>query len=126
MLDAKRVDEFITLAGDWNPYYLAACDQTELNGGQTTITMTIYFNIKEDPRENAHDQQSMDFDAVDTVDRDSEKFESLETTESYGEIENVENIEDIEDYQEEEQLDALLEDAVVPEELEDDFDPMRA
>ena len=37
MLDAKRVDEFITLAGDWNPYYLAACDQTELNGGQTTI-----------------------------------------------------------------------------------------
>ena len=28
--------------------------------------------------------------------------------------------------QEEEQLDALLEDAVVPEELEDDFDPMRA
>lgn len=126
MLDAKRVDEFITLAGDWNPYYLAACDQTELNGGQTTITMTIYFNIKEDPRENAHDQQSMDFDAVDTVDRDSEKFESLETTESYGEIENVENIEDIEDYQEEEQLDALLEDAVVPEELEDDSDPMRA
>lgn len=126
MLDAKRVDEFITLAGGWNPYYLAACDQTELNGGQTTITMTIYFNIKEDPRENAHDQQSMDFDAVDTVDRDSEKFESLETTESYGEIENVENIEDIEDYQEEEQLDALLEDAVVPEELEDDFDPMRA
>lgn len=126
MLDAKRVDEFITLAGDWNPYYLAACDQTELNGGQTTITMTVYFNIKEDPRENAHDQQSMDFDAVDTVDRDSEKFESLETTESYGEIENVENIEDIEDYQEEEQLDALLEDAVVPEELEDDFDPMRA
>lgn len=126
MLDAKRVDEFITLAGDWNPYYLAACDQTELNGGQTTITMTVYFNIKEDPKKSACDQQSMDFDAVDTVDRDSEKFESLETTESYGEIENVENIEDIEDYQEEEQLDALLEDAVVPEELEDDFDPMRA
>lgn len=126
MLDAERDNEFITLAGDWNPYYLAACDQTELNGGQTTITMTVYFNIKEDPRENAHDQQSMDFDAVDTVDRDSEKFESLETAESYGEIENVENIEDIEDYQEEEQLDALLEDAVVPEELEDDFDPMLA
>ena len=36
----------------------------------------------------------------------------------------VEVVED--DYQEEEQLDALLEDTVVPEELEDDFDPMRA
>lgn len=30
------------------------------------------------------------------------------------------------DYQEEEQLDALLEDTVVTEELEDDFDPMLA
>ena len=36
----------------------------------------------------------------------------------------VEVVED--DYQEEEQLDALLEDTVVPEELEDDFDPMLA
>lgn len=126
MLENIRVNEFRALAEGWNPRYLAAHDDVELNGGQTTISMTVYFNIKEDPRENAHDQQSMDFDAVDTVDRDSEKFESLETTESYGEIENVENIEDIEDYQEEEQLDALLEDAVVPEELEDDFDPMRA
>ena len=45
------------------------------------------------------------------------------------ENEDVEEIEDEtveDDYQEEEQLDALLEDAVVPEELEDDFDPMRA
>lgn len=125
-LENIRVNEFRALAEGWNPRYLAAHDDVELNGGQTTISMTVYFNIKEDPRENAHDQQSMDFDAVDTVDRDSEKFESLETTESYGEIENVENIEDIEDYQEEEQLDALLEDAVVPEELEDDFDPMLA
>lgn len=38
--------------------------------------------------------------------------------------EQEEIIED--DYQEEEQLDALLEDTVVPEELEDDFDPMLA
>ena len=45
------------------------------------------------------------------------------------ENEDVEEIEDEtveDDYQEEEQLDALLEDAVVPEELEDDFDPMLA
>ena len=42
---------------------------------------------------------------------------------------DVEKIEDEtveDDYQEEEQLDALLEDVVVPEELEDDFDPMLA
>ena len=116
MLDAKRVDEFITLAGDWNPYYLAACDQTELNGGQTTITMTIYFNIKDDPKKSACDQQEM---------------ELVQQPTNYDEFENedVEEIEDEtveDDYQEEEQLDALLEDAVVPEELEDDFDPMRA
>ena len=37
-----------------------------------------------------------------------------------------EKVELEDDYQEEEQLDALLEDTVVPEELEDDFDPMRA
>lgn len=45
------------------------------------------------------------------------------------ENEDVEEIEDEtveDDYQEEEQLDALLEDTVVPEELEDDFDPMLA
>ena len=37
-----------------------------------------------------------------------------------------EKVELEDDYQEEEQLDALLEDTVVPEELEDDFDPMLA
>ena len=37
------------------------------------------------------------------------------------------DVEEPEDYyQEEKQLDALLEDTVVPEELEDDFDPMLA
>lgn len=87
MLDAKRVDEFITLAGDWNPYYLAACDQQEM--------------------------------------------ELVQQPTNYDEFENedVEEIEDEtveDDYQEEEQLDALLEDTVVPEELEDDFDPMLA
>ena len=53
----------------------------------------------------------------------AEKPKEEEKTESIEEPE-VEVVED--DYQEEEQLDALLEDAVVPEELEDDFDPMRA
>lgn len=116
MLDAERDNEFITLAGDWNPYYLAACDQTELNGGQTTITLTVYFNIKDDPKKSAVDQQTL---------------ELVQQPTNYDEFENedVEEIEDEtveDDYQEEEQLDALLEDAVVPEELEDDFDPMRA
>lgn len=87
MLDAKRVDEFITLAGDWNPYYLAACDQQ---------TMELV-------------QQPTNYD----------EFEDMDVEEP-----EVEVVED--DYQEEEQLDALLEDTVVPEELEDDFDPMRA
>lgn len=87
MLDAKRVDEFITLAGDWNPYYLAACDQQ---------AMELV-------------QQPTNYD----------EFEDMDVEEP-----EVEVVED--DYQEEEQLDALLEDTVVPEELEDDFDPMRA
>ena len=121
ILDAERDNEFITLAGDWNPYYLAACDQAELNGGQTTITMTVYFNIKEDPKKSACDQQAMDFDTVDTVDRDSEKIESLETAENYKEVEDAE-----EDYQEEEQLDALMDKAIIEEEFEDEFDPMLA
>lgn len=121
MLENIRVDEFRTLAEGWNPHYLAAHDDVELNGGQTTISMTVYFNIKEDPKENAHDQQSMDFDTVDTVDRDSEKIESLETAENYKEVEDAE-----EDYQEEEQLDALMDKAIIEEEFKDDFDPMLA
>ena len=120
MLDAKRVDEFITLAGDWNPYYLAACDQTELNGGQTTITMTVYFNIKEDPKKSACDQQTMELVQKPT---NYDEFEDMDVEEP-ADDEQEEIIED--DYQEEEQLDALLEDTVVPEELEDDFDPMLA
>ena len=73
--------------------------------------MTIYFNIKDDPKKSACDQQTM---------------ELLQQPTNYDEFEN-EDVEEIEDdYQEEEQLDALLEDTVVPEELEDDFDPMRA
>nr|DAF48308.1 MAG TPA: hypothetical protein [Siphoviridae sp. ct4Z13] len=131
MLDAKRVDEFITLAGDWNPYYLAACDQTELNGGQTTITMTVYFNIKEDPKKSACDQQTMELLQQPT---NYDEFEDMNVEELEDEVasegvveataEQEKMIED--DYQEEEQLDALLEDAIVPEELEDDFDPMLA
>ena len=73
--------------------------------------MTIYFNIKDDPKKSACDQQEM---------------ELVQQPTNYDEFEN-EDVEEIEDdYQEEEQLDALLEDTVVPEELEDDFDPMRA
>ena len=120
MLDAKRVDEFITLAGDWNPYYLAACDQTELNGGQTTITMTVYFNIKEDPKKSACDQQKIELVQQPT---NYDEFEDMDVEEP-ADDEQEEIIED--DYQEEERLDALLEDTVVPEELEDDFDPMLA
>lgn len=82
MLDAKRVDEFITLAGDWNPYYLAACDQ--------------------------------------------QKIELVQQPTNYDEFEDMDVEEPEDDYQEEKQLDALLEDTVVPEELEDDFDPMLA
>ena len=120
MLDAKRVDEFITLAGDWNPYYLAAHDDVELNGGQTTITMTVYFNIKEDPKKSACDQQTMELVQQPT---NYGEFEDMDVEEP-ADDEQEEIIED--DYQEEEQLDALLEDTVVPEELEDDFDPMLA
>ena len=80
------------------------------------FTMTVYFNIKDDPKHNAYDQQEMEF-----VQQPAEYdvFEDMDVEEP-----EVEVVED--DYQEEEQLDALLEDTVVPEELEDDFDPMRA
>ena len=46
MLENIRVNEFRALAEGWNPRYLAAHDDVELNGGQTTISMTVYFNIK--------------------------------------------------------------------------------
>ena len=109
--------EFVSLAGGWNTNYLAAYCYTELNGGQTTIAMTVYFNIKDDPKESAHDQQTMELDKP--ADDEVASEDVVEAT-----AEQEEMIED--DYQEEEQLDALLEDAVVPEELEDDFDPMLA
>ncbi|RHU61775.1 hypothetical protein DXC98_01405 [Coprobacillus sp. TF10-10] len=118
MCDRERTTEFesIGVANGWNPNYLAVYDEVELNGGQTTISMTIYFNIKDDPKHNAYDQQEMEF-----VQQPAEYdvFEDMDVEEP-----EVEVVED--DYQEEEQLDALLEDTVVPEELEDDFDPMRA
>ena len=95
---------------------MAACDQTELNGGQTTITLTVYFNIKDDPKKSACDQQEMELVQQPT---NYDEFEDMDV-----EGPEVEVVED--DYQEEEQLDALLEDTVVPEELEDDFDPMLA
>ena len=61
----------------------------------------------------------------------NKKWGFVQQPTNYDEFENedVEEIEDEtveDDYQEEEQLDALLEDTVVPEELEDDFDPMLA
>ena len=118
MCDRERTTEFesIGVANGWNPNYLAVYDEVELNGGQTTISMTIYFNIKDDPKHNAYDQQEMEF-----VQQPAEYdvFEDMDVEEP-----EVEVVED--DYQEEEQLDALLEDTVVPEELEDDFDPMRS
>lgn len=118
MCDRERTTEFesIGVANGWNPNYLAVYDEVELNGGQTTISMTIYFNIKDDPKHNAYDQQEMEF-----VQQPAEYdvFEDMDVEEP-----EVEVVED--DYQEEKQLDALLEDTVVPEELEDDFDPMLA
>ena len=120
MLENIRVDEFRALAEGWNPRYLAAHDDVELNGGQTTISMTVYFNIKEDPKKSACDQQEMELVQQPT---NYDEFEDMDVEEP-ADDEQEEIIED--DYQEEERLDALLEDAVVPEELEDDFDPMRA
>ena len=78
--------------------------------------MTVYFNIKEDPKKSACGQQAMELVQQPT---NYDEFEDMDVEEP-----EVEVVED--DYQEEEQLDALLEDTVVPEELEDDFDPMRA
>ena len=118
MCDRERTTEFesIGVANGWNPNYLAVYDEVELNGGQTTISMTVYFNIKEDPKKSACDQQAMELVQQPT---NYDEFEDMDVEEP-----EVEVVED--DYQEEEQLDALLEDTVVPEELEDDFDPMRA
>ncbi len=78
--------------------------------------MTVYFNIKNDPKKSAVDQQEMELVQQPT---NYDEFEDMDVEEP-----EVEVVED--DYQEEEQLDALLEDTVVPEELEDDFDPMLA
>lgn len=123
MCDRERATEFesIGVANGWNSNYLAVYDEVELNGGQTTISMTIYFNIKFDPRKVAYDQQSMDLETTPN-DYDVE----LERVEETRVIEDAENIEDIEDYQEEEQLDALMDETVIEEEFEDEFDPMLA
>lgn len=115
LLDEERDSEFTTLAGDWNQCYLAAYDQIEANGGQTTIAMTVYFNIKFDPRKEAYDQQSMD---LETVSKDY--VDELESTEE------TRVIEVDEDYHEEQELDALMNDAVIQQEVieNDEFDPM--
>lgn len=113
LLDEERDSEFTTLAGDWNEYYLAAYDQIEANGGQTTIAMTVYFNIKDDPKNNAYDQQEMEF-----VQQPSE----------YDAFENMDVEEPEETYQEEQELDSLMNETIIEETrgVEDEFDPMRA
>ena len=113
LLDEERDSEFTTLTGDWNQCYLAAYDQIELNGGQTTIAMTIYFNIKDDPKNNAYDQQEMEF-----VQQPSE----------YDAFENMDVEEPEETYQEEQELDSLMNETIIEETrgVEDEFDPMRA
>ena len=113
LLDEERDSEFTTLTGDWNQCYLAAYDQIELNGGQTTIAMTIYFNIKDDPKNNAYDQQEMEF-----VQQPAE-YDSFE----YMDVEEPE-----ETYREEQELDSLMNETIIEETrgVEDEFDPMRA
>lgn len=113
LLDEERDSEFTTLAGDWNQCYLAAYDQIELNGGQTTIAMTVYFNIKDDPKHNAYDQQEMEF---------------VQQPAEYDAFENMDVDEPEETYQEEQELDSLLDETIIEETrgVEDEFDPMRA
>lgn len=113
LLDEERDSEFTTLAGDWNQCYLAAYDQIELNGGQTTIAMTIYFNIKDDPKHNAYDQQEMEF---------------VQQPAEYDAFENMDVDEPEETYQEEQELDSLMDETIIEETrgVEDEFDPMRA
>ena len=113
LLDEERDSEFATLAGDWNQCYLAAYDQIELNGGQTTIAMTIYFNIKDDPKNNAYDQQEMEF---------------VQQPAEYDVFENMDVEEPEETYQEEQELDSLMNETIIEETrgVEDEFDPMRA
>lgn len=113
LLDEERDSEFTTLAGDWNQHYLAAYDQIELNGGQTTIAMTVYFNIKDDPKNNAYDQQEMEF---------------VQQPAEYDAFENMDVEEPDETYQEEQELDSLMNETIIEETrgVEDEFDPMRA
>ena len=113
LLDESRDSEFTTLAGDWNQFYLAAYDQIECNGGQTTIAMTVYFNIKDDPKRNAHDQQEMEF---------------VQQPAEYDEFEDMDVEEPEETYQEEQELDSLMNETIIEEArgVEDEFDPMRA
>ena len=113
LLDKERDSEFTTLAGDWNQCYLAAYDQIELNGGQTTIAMTVYFNIKDDPKHNAYDQQEMEF---------------VQQPAEYDSFENMDVEEPEETYQEEQELDSLMNETIIEETrgVEDEFDPMRA
>lgn len=113
LLDEERDSEFTTLAGDWNQYYLAAYDQIELNGGQTTIAMTVYFNIKDDPKKSACDQQTLELAQQPT---------------NYDEFEDMNVEEPEETYQEEQELDSLMDETIIEETrgVEDEFDPMRA
>lgn len=92
---------------------MAAYDQIEANGGQTTIAMTVYFNIKDDPKNNAYDQQEMEF-----VQQPSE----------YDAFENMDVEEPEETYREEQELDSLMDETIIEETrgVEDEFDPMRA
>ena len=116
--DRDRIEEFSSKANGWNPYYLSVHDYVELSGGQTTIAMTIYFNIKVDPKRGIYDQQSLDLHEYENVSQEDEEIENVEEV-----IEEPE-----ETYQEEQELDSLMNETIIEETrgAEDEFDPMRA
>ena len=100
------------ILNDFNNEYVAAYQELELDGGQTTLSMTLIFNVRTNPRLSTHSQQKIKFNDVNEETPEEVIIES--TTEEHAA--ESEELNDLVDNIEEE----------VEEETEDEFDPMLA
>lgn len=97
---------------DFNNEYVAVYQELELDGGQTTLSMTLIFNVRTNPRLSTHSQQKIKFN---DVNEESLEEAVIESSNEEHAAEN-EELNDLVDNIEEE----------VEEETEDEFDPMLA
>lgn len=90
---------------EYNPEYVAAYQELELDGGQTYLAATLVFNIRYNPRTSTAVQQKIDFKAIaeDESDIHFDDYEKVNEQEELDEMFNSLEDEELVDPEEEEE-----------------------